>query len=251
VSPSLDIVIPVLNEEGDLPTNVVKLHGFLDQHLVDYDWQIIIADNGSTDSTLDLARELSSEYRRVEYIYMDQRGRGRALRRAWTESKSDIVSYMDVDLSTDLNSFPPLVDAISKEGYDIAAGSRLIKGSNVIGRGFKREVASRSYSLIFSAMFLTRFRDAQCGFKALNRRTVDAIVPLIQNTRWFFDTELLILAEKNGYRIKELPVKWTEDNDSRVNIAGTAIEDIKGLMRLRFGGLRDASRKLKASARNR
>ena len=240
----LDIVIPVLNEERDLPTCVDKLREFLDRRLSGCDWRVVIADNGSTDSTLDVARRLSGQHSRVGYIRLEQRGRGRALRRAWLESEADIVAYMDVDLSTDLGAFPELIDAIDGEGYDIAIGSRLKKGAHVIRRSLKREIISRAYSGIFRTMFLAGFHDAQCGFKALSRRAVQDIVPLVEDSGWFFDTELLILAERNGYRIKEVPVRWTDDPDTRVKVISTAYEDMKGLLRLRFGGVGKASRRL-------
>ena len=246
---SLDVVVPVLNEAQDLPPNITRLHEFLSGQLNDYDWRIVIADNGSTDSTPDIAKALSQPHARVGYIRVEQRGRGRALARAWVNSDADIVSYMDVDLATDLSHLRELVEAVGNEDYDIAIGSRLKKGAQVIGRPPKRELISRVYSLIFRAMFLTRFRDAQCGFKALSRRAANDVVPLVQDTGWFFDTELLILAEKNGYRIKEVPVKWIDDPDSRVRITTTAYEDMKGLLRLRFGGLRKASKLLSGSGR--
>ncbi|HUU62792.1 MAG TPA: glycosyltransferase family 2 protein, partial [Dehalococcoidia bacterium] len=148
------------------------------------------------------------------------------------ESAADIVSYMDVDLSTDLAAFPHLIQAI-EEGYSIAIGSRLLPGSSV-KRSFKRELTSRSYNLIIKSMFRTRFSDAQCGFKALSGKAAQELVPLIQDQEWFFDTELLILAEKKGYRIREIPVAWIEDPDTRVAIASTVSEDLKGLLRLRF-----------------
>ena len=241
---TLDVVIPVLNEQTSLPPSVAKLHGFLQRSLSDYDWRIVIADNGSTDSTPEVAMGLTEQLPSVAYLRLDQRGRGRALRGAWLESEADIVGYMDVDLSTDLAALPELVSAIDDEGYDIAIGSRLKRGARVIGRPLKRELISRAYSLIFRTLFLTGFHDAQCGFKVLSRRAAGQLVPLVRDTGWFFDTELLILAEKNGYRIKEVPVQWTDDPDSRVNIVGTAYEDMKGLLRLRFGGLRRATRRL-------
>lgn len=244
---SLDVVIPVLNEEEKLVPKVQELHQFLSLHMSDFQWRIVIADNGSTDSTLLLAQDLAKEFHQVGYLHLTQRGRGRALRKAWSESDADIVSYMDVDLSTRLNYFPPLVKAVAYEGSSIAIGSRLKAGAKVTGRSPKREFISRVYSCIFRTMFLTGFRDAQCGFKALNRQAVKDIVPLVQDNGWLFDTELLLLAENNGYRIAEVPVEWVDDPDSRVRIARTAYDDLKGLLRLRFGGLRRASRVLKSS----
>ena len=244
VATSLDVVVPVLNEERALVASVSMLHEFLRDRLGDYDWRILIADNGSTDTTFQVAESLSEQYARLECMHIDQRGRGRALKMAWSESDADIVCYTDVDLSTDLDALPLLVEAVNGGGYEVATGSRLMRGSRVIGRSPVRELVSRTYSLIFRAMFLVGFRDAQCGFKALSRRAVQDVVPLVRDTGWFFDTELLVLAEKNGYRVKEVPVKWTDDPDSRVKIVSTAYEDMKGLLRLRFGGLREASKVL-------
>jgi glycosyltransferase involved in cell wall biosynthesis len=245
---TLDVVIPVLNEARALFDSVNALAAFLSNNLNDYEWAVVVADNGSTDATPSICQSLSEQDSRVRHVRLEQRGRGRALKRAWAESNADIVAYMDVDLSTDLSALPQTIAAVDGEGYDIAIGSRLKRGAQVIGRSFKRELISRSYSLIFRAMFLAGFQDAQCGFKAVSRRAADDVAPLVVDNGWFFDTEMLLIAEKNGYRIKEIPVKWTDDPDSRVKIISTAWEDIKGLLRLRFGGLRQASREI---ARNR
>ena len=232
----VDVVIPVYNEEGDLERSVTTLREFLLQN-VDYDWRIVVADNASTDRTLDIAKELAERYpQQVTYVHLDQKGRGRALRRAWTESDADIVSYMDVDLSTDLSAFPPLIDALIDSDYDVAIGSRLKAGAQV-QRGLKREFISRSYNLLIKLLFWHSFSDAQCGFKAVTRRAVQDIVPLIKDQAWFFDSELLLLAERMGYKIFEVPVKWTDDPDSRVKIVSTAWEDIKGLFRVRFSSV--------------
>lgn len=241
---SLDVVIPVLNEERTLADSVHTVSAFLSDHMDVYDWAIVVADNGSTDATASICQSLSDEDSRVRFVRLEQRGRGRALKRAWAESNADIVAYMDVDLSTDLPALVQATAAVANEGFDVAIGSRLKRGAQVINRSFKREFISRSYSLMFRSMFLAGFQDAQCGFKALSRRTVDDVVPLVVDNGWFFDTEMLLLAEKNGYRIKEIPVKWVDDPDSRVRIVSTAWEDMKGLLRLRFGGLRRASRSI-------
>lgn len=228
---SVDVVIPVYNEEGVLAQGVTILREFLRENLP-YGWKIVIADNGSTDKTWEIAEALSCEHAEVVSLHLDEKGRGRALRKAWLESPADIVSYIDIDLSTDLRAFPELIRAI-EESYDIAIGSRLMCGSSV-KRSFKRELTSRSYNLLIKAMFRTKFSDAQCGFKALSSRAAQELIPLIQNQKWFFDTELLILAERKGYRIKEVPVVWVEGPDSKVSIPKTAFEDLKGLLRMRF-----------------
>ena len=232
---SIDIVIPVLNEERTLSESVAALRAYL-ADAIPNPWRIVIADNGSDDRTLDIARELSEEHPDVAWIRLEQRGRGRALRRAWLESQADFVCYMDVDLSTDLAAILPTVQAL-EEGYDLAIGSRLARGARVYRRTFKREFISRSYNLLIKTMFFTRFTDAQCGFKALTRAAAQALVPRVVDQGWFFDTELLILAEKRGFRARDIPVTWTDDPDSRVKVASTAWNDVKGLLRLRFGGL--------------
>ena len=231
---TVDIVIPVFNEERALPRSIVILADFLKANLHN-PWQIVIADNASTDKTQSVSEMLCERYSGVTYIHIPQKGRGRALKAAWLDSAADIVSYMDVDLSTDLSHFPHLVQSL-QQGYHVAVGSRLSKGSRVT-RSLKREFVSRSYNLLVKSMFFTPFRDAQCGFKALTRQAAQAIVPHVQNNNWFFDTELLIIAAKRGYRINQVPVKWDDDPTTTVNIAGTAAEDLKGLLRLRFGGI--------------
>lgn len=238
---AVDVFIPVLNEAHVLEKSVNSVREYL-RHNVPYHWQVVIIDNGSTDGTQDVARRLAAKYEDVAFVHLTQRGRGRALRHGWLQSKADVVCYMDVDLSTDLAYLNQLIDAILIEGYDVATGSRLMKNS-VTKRCFKREFTSRVYNLIVKMALFTRFSDAQCGFKAVSRDAVEQIVPQIEDQSWFFDTELLVLAEKHGYRIKDIPVVWVEDDDSRVKILRTAWEDIKGIVRLRtqlwkagFGG---------------
>lgn len=240
---AVDVVIPVYNEERALAKSINTLRGFLKEHLgSDVGFRVVVADNGSTDDTLEVAKKLAAEYPEVTYVHIEQKGRGRALRRTWLESPADIVSYMDVDLSTGLNAFPRLMQAI-QDGYDIAIGSRLMKGSKVYKRSFKRELTSRCYNLLIKVMFFTRQSDAQCGFKALSRKAAQEIIPLIKNQAWFFDTELLLIARRKGYRIKEIPVTWVDDPDTRVRIVSTVVEDIKGLLRLRFLPLPKPQRK--------
>ena len=244
-SNSLDIVIPVLNEENALESSVHTLVSFCQNNIGHYDWFITVADNGSTDHTLQVAEMLSEQYSRVRFIRLEERGRGRALKMAWSQSEAAILAYMDVDLSTDLNCFPKFLESVSGLEFQIAIGSRLISGSKVVGRSFKREFISRCYSLLFRMMFFVSFKDAQCGFKVISRKVAEEVVPLIKNNGWFFDTELLILSEKNGYSVLEIPVKWVDDPDSRVNIVKTAFEDIKGLLRLRFRDLSESRKLLK------
>jgi glycosyltransferase involved in cell wall biosynthesis len=236
--PSVDIVIPVLNEAHVLEKSVATLRRFASEHLP-YAWRILIVDNGSTDGTSDVARRLA-EGSHVAFLQLPQRGRGRALRCAWIQSQADIVCYMDVDLSTDLSALPRIVHKIAAEGYDVATGSRLLAESKV-KRSIRREFISRSYNLFLKLAMGNRFSDAQCGFKALSRKAVERLVPLVQDQSWFFDTELLIMAERMGFRIADLPIIWIEDDDSRVKIVSTAWDDIKGVARLRWHYWTEAS----------
>ena len=229
---SVDIVIPVYNEEHVLTDSVATLRKFLAEGFA-HQYRIVVADNASTDGTLAVAQRLAEEHADVACLHVPQKGRGRALRAAWLDSPADIVCYMDVDLSTDLEAFPPLIESIASEGYDVATGSRLAREAD-IRRSLRREAISRGYNVMIKGLFFTRFSDAQCGFKAASRRAVQDLVPLIENNEWFFDTELLILAEKAGYRLKEVPVRWLEDPDSRVNVPRTVWEDVRGLLRLRW-----------------
>jgi len=234
MSASVDLVIPVYNEEEALPHSIPILTGFLKANLPN-PWRIIIADNASTDGTRSVSERLCRHHSGVSYRHIPQKGRGRALRAAWLASNADIVSYMDVDLSTDLAHFPQLIQALESD-YHVSIGSRLSRGSHVT-RSLKRTFISRSYNLLIRGLFFTALVDTQCGFKALTRQAAQAIVPSIKNNNWFFDTELLIIAAKRGYRVKVVPVKWDEDPTSTVHILRTATEDLKGLLRLRFGGV--------------
>jgi len=229
---TVDVVIPVLNEAHVLEKSVEAVRRFLIENLP-YQWRVVIVENGSIDGTKEVAERLSAIYPNVGFLHLREKGRGRALRYAWTQSRADIVCYTDVDLSTGLAALPRLVSAIVDEGYDIAIGSRLMKDSHTV-RSMQREVISRAYNLFLKAVLFTSFTDAQCGFKAVSREVVDCIIPQIKDQSWFFDTELLVLAEHHGYRIKDIPVIWIEDDDSRVKILRTALEDIKGVFRLRW-----------------
>lgn len=230
----VDVVIPVYNEEKALPASIPVLREFLSSPSFPYDWRIVIADNASIDNTPAVSRQLAEKTPgEVEYVRIERKGRGYALKKTWLESPSDIVSYMDVDLSTGIEAFPSLIRAIAEEGYDVSIGSRLARGANVT-RSLKRRILTRGYNGLIKAMFLTRFSDAQCGFKAASREAAQRLAPMIQDNNWFFDTELLILAEKMGYRVKDVPVQWLEDTDTRVKIGATVREDLRGLLRLRL-----------------
>jgi putative flippase GtrA len=229
----VEIVVPVRNEEHDLEPAVRRLRTFLDDSFP-FAARITIADNGSTDGTWAQARELAAEFPLVRAVRIERPGRGGALRTIWTGSDADICAYMDVDLSTDLNALLPLVAPLLSGHSDVAIGTRLARGARVI-RGPKREIISRSYNLLLHASLGTRFSDAQCGFKAIRADAARALLPLTTDTGWFFDTELLVLAERAGLRIHEVPVDWIDDTDSRVNVMATALGDLRGIIRLGTG----------------
>lgn len=227
----IEIVIPIYNEEKELKENILRLHSFLAKRLEPYRWKILIADNASTDNSLNIAKSLSKKYSGINFLHIMQKGRGRAVKKAWTQSKADYLVYMDVDLSTDLESLIPVLKAL-ESGYHIAIGSRLLKASQVVNRPLKREVLSRVYNLIIKLLFQIHFSDAQCGFKAVTKDTVGRLIPHIMDNKWFFDSELLIVGEKLGYKIYEEPVKWVDNPGSTVRVISTVMGDLKGLWRL-------------------
>ncbi len=227
----VNVTVPVFNEETRLKASIPRLHEFLSEHCR-FKFEIVIADNASTDRTLEIARSFVAEHGAVQVVHLDQKGRGRAVKKVWSESYADILSYMDVDLSTDLAAFPPLIETLISGGFDVAVGSRLLKPC-LTTRGFKREFISRAYNLLIKLFFHTRFSDAQCGFKAITKAAASTLLPLVEDDGWFMDSELLILAERLGQRIFDLPVHWVDDSDSRVKLWTTAINDLRGLTRVK------------------
>jgi hypothetical protein len=228
--PAVDVVVPVYNEVESLGPSVVALNSYLLERFP-FSFRITIADNGSTDGTWELAQELERGLVDVRALRLDEKGRGRALHAVWSESDASVLVYMDVDLSTDLSALLPLVAPLLSGHSDLAIGSRLTRGARVV-RGPKRELISRSYNALLHATLGARFSDAQCGFKAIRADRAHELLPLVQDRGWFFDTELLVLAERSGLRIHEVPVDWTDDPDSRVDIVSTALTDLRGVARL-------------------
>ena len=225
----LDVVIPVYNEEAQLAASVERVL----EHLRAMPWsfRVTIADNASTDQTALIARRLSHAHAEVSVVHLAEKGRGRALKRVWSASESDVLVYMDVDLSTDLAALLPLVAPLVSGHSDLAIGSRLSRHARV-ERGAKRELISRSYNLLLRRTLRARFSDAQCGFKAIRRDAARELLPLVEDNAWFFDTELLVVAERAGLRIHEVPVDWVDDPDSSVDIVRTALDDLRGMARL-------------------
>jgi putative flippase GtrA len=245
--PVVEVVVPVYNEERVLEANIRALRSYLDERFP-FQAAITIADNASVDCTPGIADHLAANVPGVRAVHLPEKGRGRALRAVWSVSEAQVVAYMDVDLATDLDALLPLVAPLLSGHSDVAIGTRLGYGARV-RRGSKREVISRAYNLIIRATMRSGFSDAQCGFKALRRSAAQDLLPLVADQGWFFDTELLILAEANGMRIHEVPVDWVDDGDSRVDVVSTATSDLKGLFRVagnlaRGGGLAPGRRSL-------
>ncbi|BBY56109.1 bifunctional glycosyltransferase family 2/GtrA family protein [Mycobacterium koreense] len=231
--PVLDVVVPVFNEEAALAASVRRLHRHLCAQFP-FPFQITIADNASVDRTPLIATALAEQIPQVRVVRLEQKGRGRALHTVWSTSAAPVLAYMDVDLSTDLAALAPLVAPLISGHSDLAIGTRLSRGSRVV-RGAKREVISRCYNLLLRSTLAARFSDAQCGFKAIRADAARRLLPHVVDTGWFFDTELLVLAERSGMRIHEVPVDWVDDPDSRVDLLATAIADLKGIVRLATG----------------
>ncbi|MFN3254245.1 MAG: glycosyltransferase [Ilumatobacter sp.] len=226
----VDIVVPVYNEEQILERSIARLVEHLDDQFP-FEWRIVVANNASTDATGVIAERLAGGDDRISHLHLDQKGRGRALRAAWLASDADVVAYTDVDLSSGLTGLLPLVAPLVTGHSDVSVGSRLSSGS-VVARGPKRELISRCYNVLLRLVFAVRFRDAQCGFKAVRADVARALLPAIEDEAWFFDTELLLLAEHNGLRVHEVPVDWVDDPDSRVDVRSTAMEDLRGVRRM-------------------
>ena len=229
---SVEITIPVYNEEKELEKNITTLYNFCSKNLKKYDWHITIADNASTDNTPIVASTMSKKNPKILYFRLEQKGRGRAVKRVWSQSRCDYCVYMDLDLSTDLIHLPNILRKLGA-GYDVAIGSRLAKGARVEGRTFLRELTSRVLNFFFIQFFFhTHFTDAQCGFKGVTRNIVENLIPKIKDNEWFFDGELLIVAEKSGYKIYEEPVHWVDNPGSTVRLISTIWGDLMSIKRL-------------------
>lgn len=234
VRATVDVVVPAHDEAAVLESTVRAVHAHL-TGLGAPGWQVTIAENASTDGTGAIADRLAAELPRVRTLHLPVPGRGRALREAWSTSTADVLAYMDADLSTDLAALGPLIEAVSTGGADVAIGSRLAPGATVERRA-GRETISRAYNRILRLVLGAGFHDAQCGFKALRRETAGALLPLVRDDGWFFDTELLLLAQRRGLRIEEIPVRWIDDPHSSVRIIPTAVADLRGVARMARAG---------------
>jgi glycosyltransferase involved in cell wall biosynthesis len=229
-APVLDIAIPVYNEERVLERSVRALHAHV-RARIPFSTRLTIVDNASDDGTRLIGMRLATELEGVRFMHLPEKGRGRALRAAWMSSDARVLAYMDVDLSTSLDSLGALIAPVLSGSSDISIGSRLASGARVT-RSAERELISRAYNLLLRSVLHTRFRDAQCGFKAIRAQVARHLLPAVRDQGWFFDTELLVVAQRDGFRIHEIPVEWVEDPDSRVNIPRTVLTDLRGVLRM-------------------
>ncbi|MBU6389356.1 glycosyltransferase [Patescibacteria group bacterium] len=231
--PSLLLVLPIYNEETDLERSMRRLFAYANERLGGYNWRIMVGDNASTDRSPQIYRRLAEEDRRFTYLRIEQKGRGRILKKIWLEEPFDFSLYMDLDLSTDVQHIKQCVDKLATRDYQLCIGSRLMRGAKVIGRNLKREVLSRMYICIVKLMFPSKLSDYQCGFKGITKEAALLLLPHIEDPTWFFDSELLLLAERLGLPIYQEPVIWRDDPGSTVKIWKTATDDLAGLIRLR------------------
>lgn len=233
---SVDLVLPVYNEEAILERSTETVLAWTGAH-PEHEWRVVIADNASEDGTLAIARALEARHEgRVAALHLPVKGRGIAVKTAWLTSPAGVLAFMDVDLSTDIAHIPDIVDPIADGEADVAFGTRLHPDSET-ERGWRREIVSQVYIRLVRHVGGLRVTDAQCGFKAMSREAARALLPLVEATGWFFDSELLLVAQENGYRLREAPVRWIEDRDSRVSILGAVAEDLRALWRMRRGGV--------------
>ncbi len=228
----INLTLPVLNEETKLSVAVHRLSQWVADHRGPFEWELVIADNGSTDRTAAMGRELAGSLPIVRYVRFAERGRGAALARVWLGSDADVLSYMDVDLSSDLLDFPALLESVASGRADIAIGSRLISGAQTT-RCLSREIVSRVYNQLLRLVFQTRIQDTQCGFKVMSAAAGKTLLPQVEDRGWFWDSELLLEAERQGWRILEHPIRWVENPDSRVAVCRTAWLNLCGIYRLR------------------
>ncbi|MFT4122566.1 MAG: bifunctional glycosyltransferase family 2/GtrA family protein [Microbacteriaceae bacterium] len=235
--PDVELVVPVHNEQAVLEESVRRLVSSLERDAW-FSWHVTIADNASTDATAEIARRLAAELPPVDALVLPRKGRGYALKQAWGCSEARVLGYVDVDLSTDLRALAPLVAPLLSGHSEIGIGTRLDPAARVL-RGAKREFISRGYNVLLRMTLGASFSDAQCGFKAVRADVAAALLPYVEDDGWFFDTELLVIAERAGLRIHEVPVDWVDDLDSRVDLRRTAIEDLRGMLRLGLALERD------------
>jgi len=213
----VSVVLPAYNEAKDVELAVEQVNQALKK--ADYTYEIVIAEDGSTDGTAELSDRLTQKYHFVRHIHREQRlGRGTALNNAFKHCGGEVLVYMDLDLATDLNALKPLVDAIAVEGFDVSTGSRMLPESKV-ERTLRRSISSKSYNFLVRRLLGSKVKDHQCGFKAFKKEAVLSLLGEVAATHWFWDTEILVRAQRHGFKVKEIPVEWTSGKGTKVNLA--------------------------------
>ena len=226
------IIIPTHNDEKIISKNIAYIDSYIKKNFTELkNYKIAVIENGSCDNTKIICKRLSKKYSNISFSYLIKKGRGGALRYAMKKNKADIYCYMDSDLSTNLSCFKNLIE--NMQSYDILIGTRYHPSSK-IKRGFRRLFLSKIYNKLVQLFFKVRFSDFQCGFKAFNKKVIKNLLPQIQDNSWFFDTEFLIIAYKNNYKIYELPIIWKESSNSSVKIFRDSIYHLIKLFELRI-----------------
>ena len=238
----LIVVIPSYNEEEILEKNTIEVYNFLKKNIKDYRWRIIISDNCSLDRTLDLAKRLSKRYKNISYVHMNKRSKSLAIKKIWLAEEADVYMYMDADLSTDLKHIPDLLLGIEK-GNDLVTGSRTSEESKT-SRNFNRHIISLALILMLKILFSTSLSDFQCGFKAINKKIRNNILPKMKATEHgFMDAEMLIVAHKKGYKVLEVPVIWQDERESRIKVFAGIFDALKNMLKIKYdlitGGYND------------
>jgi glycosyltransferase involved in cell wall biosynthesis len=233
-SSKIEITIPILNEEFRLEQGVTEAVEFLENSGID-NYSIVLADNGSTDNTEQIAQSLTKRFPTVKAIKVSKRGVGLALKQSWGSSEADFIGYMDVDLATDLNHILEAYRILQGEEVDVVNGSRLLPNSQVKNRSIIRGITSHGFNYLLKALLKVNISDGMCGFKFLKKTSYDKILKSgLENNEWFFCTELLVKAEWMGMNIHEIPVKWEDDSDSRVELFKTITKYLKEIKRLKL-----------------
>lgn len=227
---SVNIVIPIYNEEKVIKNTTETILDFINSNHLPYRLTLTLADNGSTDNTLEICQDLSERFSEVKLLNIKEKGKGIAIRNAWQKSDADLLVFMDADLSSDLKHLPALIEAVALEKYDLSIGNRLGKTSKVISRRFMRKIASRVYNLLMRFLFKTGVDDHQCGFKAISKNGFDLISSELQENAWFFDTELIVIALKNNLKIKQVDIVWTDNINSKVTLGKTSLDMLKAAL---------------------
>lgn len=211
----VDFCLPVKDEEKILKRSLDKLLAYLSGQDFNFSWRIVGLINGSSDNSLDIFKDFQQHYpSQILYLAVVESGRGGALKEYWRQSSADLLVYMDADLAVSLANVPALLRPLLDNSGDLVIGSRLLSAAR-IKRSWSREIISQSYNIISRYLLQHQISDLQCGFKAIRRAVFNELAPYLQDNSWFFDTELVILALRLGYRVREIPVDWQENRYGR------------------------------------